>query len=193
MREGERGQLQAMAGGSEQQQRAIRGPHKEGDMPEIADVTAAIWIGADVAECIHGEPLTKESEVYSFGVLVFELLTRQVPETCILMLGMPLERWVRAVLPSMRTQIVDYVVLQTAPTEEHVVALLKVALSCTEEEPKLRPTILEIISKLQKFLNLDYVPEEEDARDLDADIGTSSPPIHSRFEEPIAAPFKFFA
>ncbi|MCO5611931.1 hypothetical protein L7F22_066190 [Adiantum nelumboides] len=144
-------------------------------------------------ECIHSEPLTKESQVYSFGVFVLELLTRQVPELCTSKLGMPLERWVRAVFSSMRTQIVDYVVLQTAPTEEHVVALLKVALLCTEEEPKLRPQVLEIISKLQKLLNLDYVPEEDDARNLNADAGTSSPPIHSRFEDPRGTSFEFFA
>ena len=72
-----------------------------------------------------------------------------MPENCFSTLGMPLEKWVREVYP---VQVVDYVVLQTAPTEGHVRSIVELALSCTLEDHTLRPTILQVKKKLEELL-----------------------------------------
>lgn len=59
-----------------------------------------------------------------------------------------------------------------------------------EDNPKVRPTMLEVTSKLKELPKLEFVPGL-DAQNV-VTGGSSMDPTFSRFDEPIAVPFKFF-
>lgn len=135
--------------------------------------------------------MSKESKIYSYGVLICELLTRRMPEECLATSGMRLEKWVRDVFPLQTEQLFDFVLLQTAPSSEHVWSLLKIALSCTEENPKLRPNFSQVIHRLKKLMSgepLNSCGSQSIVPEQCSSYATGS----NRFKQPIAVPFEFF-
>lgn len=86
--------------------------------------------------------------MYSFGIVLLELLTCKAPvmnDEC-----RDLPRWVK----SMRreewfNEVFDAELLRDHTMEDEMIVLLEIGLDCTEQHPDMRPTMPEVLSRIQ--------------------------------------------
>lgn len=100
--------------------------------------------------------VTTKVDVFSFGIIVMEFLTKQRPTGLIEMDGMPmsLRQLVEEALENgTMLQILDPVLaLNVSKKQEEVVEeLLKLALICTYSNPDDRPNMKDVLSTLLKL------------------------------------------
>ncbi|KAG0630317.1 hypothetical protein M758_1G169600 [Ceratodon purpureus] len=96
---------------------------------------------------------TAKGDVYSFGVVMLELASgkRPIGPDFHGMEGGNLVAWVRALLKSRRhTEVYDPIVVRTGD-DESIWRFLTLAVSCTSNEARLRPTMLQVTGKLEEL------------------------------------------
>lgn len=94
--------------------------------------------------------VTEKCDIYSFGVVLLELITGKTPVQP-LELGGDLVNWVRRSLQNMApTSCVfdNRLDLSLRSTVEEMSLVLKIALFCTSESPFDRPTMKEVIAMM---------------------------------------------
>lgn len=95
--------------------------------------------------------VSHKADVYSFGVLLLELLTGKAPTHSLLNEeGVDLPRWVQSVVREEWTaEVFDHELLRYQNVEEDMVQLLQLAMDCTAQYPDNRPTMPEIIVRIE--------------------------------------------
>lgn len=100
-----------------------------------------------LSELAYSLKLTEKVDVYSFGVVLLELLTgREViePEYGE---GKDLVYWVTCHLSCQNIrQVIDQRICSV--TQESMIQVLKVAISCTAKLPSVRPNMREVVNRL---------------------------------------------
>ena len=90
--------------------------------------------------------------MYSYGVVVLEMITKRRPTSNIFMDGKTLPKWVQSALhgnwmdvidPDLKKEIQD-----GFADHETIYNVLALALSCAKESPKDRPTMLDVLDAL---------------------------------------------
>ncbi|CAI9767047.1 unnamed protein product [Fraxinus pennsylvanica] len=93
--------------------------------------------------------VSQKADVYSFGVLILELLTGKAP---IHEEGPNLPRWVESVVKDECTaEVFDLELLRYQNIEENMVRLLQLAVDCAAQYPDKRPSMAEVTSKIEEI------------------------------------------
>ncbi|KAL5984237.1 hypothetical protein ACLOJK_018341 [Asimina triloba] len=100
-----------------------------------------------------GSKLTQKCDVYSFGIVLLEMLTGLSPGAKAKTSEDGLERLVRTAfreeLPL--SELVDPALLREVHAKKQVLAVFHVALGCTEKEPEMRPRMRSVSDSLDRI------------------------------------------
>lgn len=118
---------------------------------------------------LDGRKITQKYDVYSFGVLLLELLTGKSP-SAVENNGpasgysgvIDLPRWVQSVVREEWTaEVFDLELMRYKDIEEEMVGLLQIALSCTQATPDQRPTMNYALKMIEELRGLEVSPSHE--------------------------------
>ncbi|KAF5185476.1 LRR receptor-like serine/threonine-protein kinase FLS2, partial [Thalictrum thalictroides] len=119
----------------------------------------------------YGSKISTKADVFSFGIMVMEFLTRRRPTGCIEDNGFPITlcQFVEAALANgfqRLHQVMDPDLassLSTQNDEKKMVDLLELALSCTQAAPENRPDMDEVLSLLLTISESKLFPKRQKA------------------------------
>ncbi|XP_008781294.3 probable inactive receptor kinase At1g48480 [Phoenix dactylifera] len=111
--------------------------------------------GYRAPEVTDAQKVSQKADVYSFGVLLLELLTGKAPAQALLNdEGVDLPRWVQSVVQEEWTsEVFDLELLRYQNVEEEMVQLLQLAIDCAAQYPDRRPTISEVVVRIEEIRN----------------------------------------
>ena len=105
-----------------------------------------------------GKSASTQGDVYSFGVLLLEIITGRRPTDVLFHEGSSLHEWVKSHYPHKLKPIVDQAVLRCAPSvmqgsynkicSDVILELIELGLVCTQNNPSTRPSMLDVASEM---------------------------------------------
>lgn len=109
--------------------------------------------GYRAPEVTNPHKVSLKADVYSFGVLLLELLTGKPPTHSLLNEeGVDLPRWVQSVVREEWTaEVFDLELLRYQNVEEEMVELLQLGLECTAPYPDKRPSMVEVTKRIDEL------------------------------------------
>ncbi|XP_074570276.1 putative inactive receptor kinase At1g48480 [Curcuma longa] len=109
-------------------------------------------IGYRAPEITDPSRVSQKADVYSFGVLLMELLTGRPPAQANLDGdGVDLPMWVRSVVQEERTaEVFDPDLLGQQNAEQEMVQLLQLAVDCAAQHPEERPSMVEVVARIEQ-------------------------------------------
>ncbi|KAL0381078.1 UNVERIFIED_CONTAM: putative inactive receptor kinase [Sesamum angustifolium] len=109
--------------------------------------------GYQAPEVTDPHKVSQKADVYSFGVLLLEMLTGKAPTHSLSNEeGVDLPRWVKSVVGDEWTsEVFDLELLRYQNVEEDMVQLLQLAVDCTEQYPDKRPSMAEVTTKIEEL------------------------------------------
>nr|GMD62791.1 inactive leucine-rich repeat receptor-like serine/threonine-protein kinase At1g60630 [Ipomoea batatas] len=118
--------------------------------PEALEESSASSLFYRAPECRDiRRPLTQQADVYSFGVLLLELLTGKTPfQDLVQEHGSDIPRWVRSVREE-ETESGDEPASSNEASEEKLSALLNIAMACVSLTPENRPTMRDVLKMVR--------------------------------------------
>ncbi|KAF8403197.1 hypothetical protein HHK36_011296 [Tetracentron sinense] len=139
--------------------------------------------GYRAPEQLETKRLSQKADVYSFGVLMLEVLTGRAPSQYLSPTrprgeeeeqAVDLPKWVRSVVRDEWTaEVFDPELLRYKNIEEELVAMLNVGMACVVHQPEKRPTMTEV-AKMIEDIRVEQSPLGED---LDESRNSLSPSL----------------
>lgn len=108
--------------------------------------------GYRAPEVTDTRSVAQKADVYSVGVLLLELLTGREPDRILTEEGIELPNWVQSVVEEKGTSaVIDPDLLTYDNSEDQLVELLLLALSCTTRHPQTRPSAADLTRRLHNI------------------------------------------
>ncbi|KAI4326287.1 hypothetical protein MLD38_031616 [Melastoma candidum] len=109
--------------------------------------------GYRAPEVTDPRKVSQKADVYSFGVLLLELLTGKAPTHSLLNEeGIDLPRWVQSVVcEEWSSEVFDLDLLRQQAVEEEMVRLLQLGVDCTAQYPDNRPPMSEVRRQIEEI------------------------------------------
>ncbi|KAF3450994.1 hypothetical protein FNV43_RR07083 [Rhamnella rubrinervis] len=117
-------------------------------------------IGYIAPEYGFGSNTSTKGDVYSFGILVLEMVTRKRPTDEMFVGGLSLHRWVKSHYHGRMEKVVDSSLMRASRDQSPEVKkmwevaigeLIEVGILCTQESPSTRPTMLDAADDLDRL------------------------------------------
>lgn len=110
-------------------------------------------VGYRAPEVTDPRRVSQKADVYSFGVLLLELLTGKAPTHALLNdEGVDLPRWVQSIVKEEWTsEVFDLELLRYQNVEDEMVQLLQLAIECANQYPDNRPSMSEVASRIEEL------------------------------------------
>ncbi|KAE8694486.1 cysteine-rich repeat secretory protein 60-like [Hibiscus syriacus] len=107
--------------------------------------------GYRAPEVTDARKVSQKADVYSFGILLLELLTGKAPTHALLNEeGIDLPRWVQSIVREEWTaEVFDHELLRYQNVEEDMAQLLQLAIDCTAQYPDKRPSMAEVTNQIE--------------------------------------------
>ncbi|GJR89955.1 kinase-like domain-containing protein [Tanacetum coccineum] len=110
-----------------------------------------------------GNQMTSSGDIYSFGILLLELMTGKNPTDDMFNEGLSLHKLAYMALPDLVINVIDNdaIVLQSTEAnakkvEECLIATIKIGVSCFVDSPPQRMKTEIVVIELQRILDRDY-------------------------------------
>ncbi|KAJ9162935.1 hypothetical protein P3X46_022667 [Hevea brasiliensis] len=145
-------------------------------------------VGYIAPEYGMGKQASTQGDVYSFGVLLLEIIAGKRPTDVLFHEGSSLHEWVKSHYPRKLDLIVEEAKLRIAPSampaycnkiwNDVIVELIELGLMCTQYNPSTRPTMLDVsyeMGRLKQYLSNppSLLIEEEEEEDASSKFGDS--------------------
>ncbi|KAL0453965.1 UNVERIFIED_CONTAM: putative leucine-rich repeat receptor-like serine/threonine-protein kinase [Sesamum latifolium] len=122
-------------------------------------------VGYIAPEYGMGKHASPQGDVYSFGVLLLEMVTGKRPTDVLFQEGSSLHEWIKSRYPNKLEPIVEEAMVRYEPRAlvpynrkiwtDVILELIELGLICTQHNPPTRPTMLDVaheISLLKQYL-----------------------------------------
>lgn len=133
--------------------------------------------GYRAPEVTEPRKTSQKADVYSFGVLLLELLTGKAPTHALLNEeGVDLPRWVQSVVKDdWASEVFDLELLRYQHAEEEMVQLLQIAVDCAAQYPDTRPSMIDVTKQIEELCSSSSreATDPNAASFVDADDGSS--------------------
>ncbi|CAM6105987.1 unnamed protein product [Calypogeia fissa] len=157
-----------------------------GVVPLMTPATAAQRMaGYRAPEYNHAKRLSYKADVYSFGVLLLELLTGRQPAVSLQGDGIDLPRWVQSVVREEWTgEVFDLELKTYLHGEDGMVSLLQTAMACVMSNPDKRPDMAQVLQMIESIRRTEFVLDSESSphshsNSSDEDLpGHEAPPFN---------------
>ncbi|GLJ28297.1 hypothetical protein SUGI_0556170 [Cryptomeria japonica] len=112
-------------------------------------------IGYIAPEYGLGGNVSIKGDVYSYGILILEMVTRKRPSDNMFVGDMTLQKWVRSAFPDRLAEIVDSGlwrdVNENMEDNKCLISFIHVGLLCSSESPRERPSIRDVGNALERL------------------------------------------
>ncbi|KAL5982981.1 hypothetical protein ACLOJK_017061 [Asimina triloba] len=104
-------------------------------------------------EAMKGKKLTHKADVYCFGLILLEVITGRIPGEFSpgnVSIDYDISEWVRSVVSQdWSTEILDLEIVSQKQEHDNMLKLTKTALECTSTVPEERPTMSEVLRRIE--------------------------------------------